>query len=111
MASISRYQVGTKATSSRAASRLRAWLRSANRHAVGNCRYAPGRGGAGGRRVRSVAAMGALRECVASGEVAVGQVGQQVEPLLFEDQVGDDHDGLPAGAQVAHEIPETQVGL
>jgi hypothetical protein len=32
--------------------------------------------------------------------VAVGQVFEQVEALLFEDQVGDDHDGRAPGAQV-----------
>ena len=45
-AAISRYQAGTNSTSSRPASRLRAWLRSANRHAVGN--WGNAGGGAGG---------------------------------------------------------------
>src|SRR5579871_3838477 len=111
MASISRYQAGTKTTSSSAASRLRAWLRSANRQAVGNCRKTAACRGAGGRRVRSVTVMSVLRGRGTDGEAADGEVGQQVEPVLFDDQVADDHDGLAAGAQVADDIPEPQVGL
>lgn len=40
-----------------------------------------------------------------------GQVGKQVEAVLFEDQVGDDHDGRAAGAQAGDQIPEAQVGF
>jgi hypothetical protein len=47
----------------------------------------------------------------AAGEPAAGQIGQQVEAVLFEDQVGDDHDGRAAGAQAGDEIPEPQVGF
>src|SRR5215471_5446047 len=78
MACISRYQAGTKATRSRAASRLRAWLRSENRHAVGNCPNAATCGGAGGRRVRSVADIGTLRSGGTNGEAAIGEIGQHV---------------------------------
>src|SRR5436309_8473556 len=111
MACINRYQAGTNATSNSPASRLRAWLRSANRHAVGNCRYTTGRGGAGGRRLRSVIAIWVLRWRVPLGQAAVGQVRQHVKPVLFEDQMSDDHHGLAPAAQVADDIPEPQVGL
>src|SRR5215468_6227871 len=107
MACISRYQAGTKATRSRPAS----WLRSENRHAVGNCPNAATCGGAGGRRVRSVADIGTLRSGGTNGEAAIGEIGQHVEPALFDDQVGDDHNGPAASAQVADDIPEPQVGL
>ena len=48
MSSISSHQTGTNAASSSQASRLRAWLRSENRHATGNCRNAGALGGAAG---------------------------------------------------------------
>ena len=48
-AAISRYQAGTNATSSSPASRLRVWLRSANRHAVGNWPNAGAAAGQPGR--------------------------------------------------------------
>src|SRR5690348_14911497 len=115
MASMSRYQAGTNATSSSQARRLRLWLRSANRHATGNCRNAGGAAGdAAGPAAagaRSAAGMIILPGTLAGGQAAVRQVGEQVEPVLLEDQVGDDHDGLAAGTQVGDEVPEPQVGF
>ena len=110
MPSISSYQAGTNPISSSQASRLRAWSRSAKRHATGNCRkrrpaWSGGRGGAG-RGASSVAGMVFPPGHVAGGELAVGQVGEQVEAVLLEDQVGADHDGLIASTQVTDHLPE-----
>src|SRR6185437_6274716 len=111
MASSSRYQAGTNATSSMKASRLRVWLRTANRHAVGNCWYAARAYAGAGLAVRSGAVTVVLPGGLAGGEVPAGQVGEQVVAVLLEDQVGDDHDCGPPGTQVSDQVPEPQVGF
>jgi len=64
-----------------------AWLRSANASAVGNWRASGSRG-----------------RMVSPGRAAVAQLGEHVEALLFEDQVGDHDDGPAALAQRADEL-------
>ncbi len=99
--------------STRPASRLRVWLRTANRQAVGSClnagRDGPGEGGAGW--ARSAADTGFPHGWLAAGKPSHSQVGKHVEPVLLEHQMRDDHYGLAAAAQVADHIPEPKVGL
>src|SRR5690348_16277163 len=112
MASMSRYQAGTNATSSSPARRLRLWLRSANRHATGNCRNAGDAADAAAvLEARSAAGMIILPGTLTGRQAAVCQVGEHIEPVLLEDQVSDDHDGPAAGAQVGDQVPEPQVGF
>src|SRR5689334_5650255 len=114
IASMSRYQAGMNAISSSQASRLRLWLRSENRQATGNWRNAGAAGitaGPAGPLRSSVMGMIVLPGSLTGRQAAVGQGGDQVEAVLFEDQVGDDHNGFPAGAQVRDEVPEPQVGF
>ncbi|ARX87992.1 hypothetical protein SMD44_07478 [Streptomyces alboflavus] len=106
MAVISRYQSGTNSRRSSAARRLRLCSRTENRSAVGNWPYSgvPGR--------VSGAGMAGLLHCRVTGrQAAVDEVGEDVEALLLEDEMGDDDDGLVPLVQLVDEVPEAQVRL
>src|SRR5579859_672105 len=87
---ISRYQTGTKATSSTQANRLRTCPARLSRMATSSC--------------WRMAARLLL-------DPPVPQVADPVKPLLVEDQVADDHGRRPPVPQLASEIPESEIGL